>query len=596
MRHSPARPRPGPAVPVAEEHDLGHEVDARRPRDGGTHLVDEAADVRRAALPVVDDEVRVLLARPSRRRSCRPFRPAALDELARPTAPSAGFRNVLPADGMPSGWWAWRQRRMSSRRSLISSGVAGSRRKRAPSTISAGSASPGWCLNRLSRYARPSSSTGSRASVPSARRTSADSRTALTSEPWAPALAQTAPPTVPGTASPNSSPDSPAFWVSVAARAIGTPASATYVAPSTRLPSARTWTTRPRMPRSEITTLLPRPMSVSGRSRDRAKRMSARSSKPLWAVTRRSAGPPTRIVVSFASGALRSAFTPDAARDVAAEGDEVELARPRCVTRRSPRRPRRRAGVTARRRVGQRPPLGEGEQDLGDRVRRAGPGHGPRRRRHRGVPRRVVEERDRVEQRRRRRTPRPRRAAPRPRPRAPRRSPAGARRRAGTARRRSAARTRRPRQGSTSPRARPRGRPRRGPRAAPRRGTPRAGSATRIAAGSVARAASARCEALRPGDVDDDGPLDEPRAAPPATASLRRRTACEPPKITTSRASAGMPRRSRAARRSTAATSRIGVPVTKQRLPGRERRAGRLEAERRGPRPAARSRGRSGRG
>ena len=43
---------------------------------------------------------------------------------------------------------------------------------------------------------------------------------------WAPALAQTAPPTVPGIASPNSRPVRPAFCVSVAARAIGTPASA----------------------------------------------------------------------------------------------------------------------------------------------------------------------------------------------------------------------------------------------------------------------------------------------------------------------------------------------------------------------------------
>ena len=43
---------------------------------------------------------------------------------------------------------------------------------------------------------------------------------------WAPAFAHTAPPTVPGMASPNSSPVRPACWVSVAARAIWTPASA----------------------------------------------------------------------------------------------------------------------------------------------------------------------------------------------------------------------------------------------------------------------------------------------------------------------------------------------------------------------------------
>ena len=41
------------------------------------------------------------------------------------------------------------------------------------------------------------------------------------SDSWAPALAHTAPPTVPGIASPNSRPVSPAFCVSVAARAIG---------------------------------------------------------------------------------------------------------------------------------------------------------------------------------------------------------------------------------------------------------------------------------------------------------------------------------------------------------------------------------------
>ena len=54
----------------------------------------------------------------------------------------------------------------------------------------------------------------------------ADSRTDAVSEPCAPAFAHTAPPTVPGIASPYSRPVSPARCVSVAARAIGTPASA----------------------------------------------------------------------------------------------------------------------------------------------------------------------------------------------------------------------------------------------------------------------------------------------------------------------------------------------------------------------------------
>ena len=48
------------------------------------------------------------------------------------------------------------------------------------------------------------------ASLPSDASTRADSRTPATSASWAPALAQTAPPTVPGMARPNSSPVRPA--------------------------------------------------------------------------------------------------------------------------------------------------------------------------------------------------------------------------------------------------------------------------------------------------------------------------------------------------------------------------------------------------
>ena len=150
------------------------------------------------------------------------------------------------------------------------------------------------------------------------------------------------------------------------------------------------------MPRSEITTLLPRPMSVSGRSRDRANRMSARSSNPLCAVTSRSAGPPTRIVVSFASGALRSAFTPTrrAMSPLRATRSSGAAA---FVTRRSPRRPRRRAGSRRRR-------SGSGRRSArASRISAtasAAPGRALDRAaaRHRGMPRRLVEERDRVDQ------------------------------------------------------------------------------------------------------------------------------------------------------------------------------------------------------
>ena len=90
------------------------------------------------------------------------------------------------------------------------------------------------------------------------------------SEPCAPALAHTAPPTVPGMASPNSRPERPASRVTVAALAMGRPASATRRRPSMRCPTARTRTTSPPMPASLMTRSEPRPMRKSGMSRVRA--------------------------------------------------------------------------------------------------------------------------------------------------------------------------------------------------------------------------------------------------------------------------------------------------------------------------------------
>ncbi len=53
----------------------------------------------------------------------RPLSPAA--SISRPAESPGGLRKTLPADGMPSGWCAWRQRRISSRRPLIVVGVGG---------------------------------------------------------------------------------------------------------------------------------------------------------------------------------------------------------------------------------------------------------------------------------------------------------------------------------------------------------------------------------------------------------------------------------------------------------------------------------------
>ena len=143
------------------------------------------------------------------------------------------------------------------------------------------------------------------------------------------------------------------------------------------------------MPASEITTLLPRPRSVSGSSRDRANRTSARSSKTLWAVANRSAGPPTRIVVNRASGASRDVLTP-IRRWMSARARRIERRRGGggSVTRRSPRaialdRWPARAAAGARRARG----------ELGDRVGGPGPAERARGGGHRGVRGRVVEDR-----------------------------------------------------------------------------------------------------------------------------------------------------------------------------------------------------------
>ena len=66
----------------------------------------------------------------------RPLSPAA--SISRPAESPGGLRKTLPADGRPSGWWAWRQRRISSSRVLIVSGSAAASRNVASMTTSRG--------------------------------------------------------------------------------------------------------------------------------------------------------------------------------------------------------------------------------------------------------------------------------------------------------------------------------------------------------------------------------------------------------------------------------------------------------------------------
>ena len=219
-----------------------------------------------------------------------------------------------------------------------------------------------------------------RLASPSASRTSADSRTAATSASCAPALAHTAPPTVPGIASPNSRPVRPAFWVSVAARAIGTPDSAMYAVAVDRASPRRGSGRRGRgSPASAMTTSLPRPRSRCGSPRERAKRTIARSSKTLWTVAKRSAGPPTRIVVNRASGSSREVLTPIRRWMSGPDRDRVEAACRR--PRRHAAAARERSASIVARRPGSGSPLARPRRTSPrpPRPRRAGRARGPRR-------------------------------------------------------------------------------------------------------------------------------------------------------------------------------------------------------------------------
>ena len=200
---------------------------------------------------------------------------------------------------------------------------------------------------------------------------------------------------------------------------------------------ARLRTTSPRMPASATTRSLPLPMTKSGTSAARAAVSTASSSSRLRGVASRSAGPPTRSVVSGAIGASTASRMPRSAASasrrarLAAAVTVMRIDRPSPTSSVARQVPRRRAARAPGRR-----------QPFAAVARRPGARH-PATRTRSGVGRR-----------------RPR-AAPRPGRRGTRRSHADARRHAGMARGSRRRRRRRPRRTSTSRRARGRGRQRR---------------------------------------------------------------------------------------------------------------------------------------
>ena len=110
-----------PAGPVADELDLEREVDAVRvpgPRRGRARR----GGARRRRVPFWSLTMKLACFSETTAPPIRvPLSPAA--SISRPAESPGGLRKTLPADGSPSGWCAWRQWRISSRRALIVVGV-----------------------------------------------------------------------------------------------------------------------------------------------------------------------------------------------------------------------------------------------------------------------------------------------------------------------------------------------------------------------------------------------------------------------------------------------------------------------------------------
>src|SRR3989454_5159192 len=139
---------------------------------------------------------------------------------------------------------------------------------------------------------------------PSGISTRADATTSIMACPCAPAFITTAPPSDAGMPAANSSPDSPCRAAARARCGSPAPACAVTRSPSSVMRSSPfpIFRTIPRIPRSEITTLLPWPSTTNGTRSVNSQVTTARNSSRDRGTTSRSAGPPTRKDTCFRSG------------------------------------------------------------------------------------------------------------------------------------------------------------------------------------------------------------------------------------------------------------------------------------------------------
>ena len=108
-------------------------------------------------------------------------------------------------------------------------------------------------------------------------------------------------PVDPGIPDRHSKPAKPSSTVAATSSSQGSPASTTMRSPSRATPRVCTWATTPGKPSSATTTLLPPASTSTGSPARSASRTTSISSSCVEHGTSRSAGPPSRRVVSWES-------------------------------------------------------------------------------------------------------------------------------------------------------------------------------------------------------------------------------------------------------------------------------------------------------
>ena len=312
-----------PPSPTSRRRTRSRTRARRRVRDGRSQRPARPAAARRAAVPSASLTMKLACfsltdAPPTR----MPFRPSS--SMSAPAdGPSAGLRKTLPAEGMPSGWCAWRQRRISSSRrgdhvrvgrleleGRPGDDVGGSRAGVLQLAVAVAQAEavgverrlgPVGRAGRTPRPAPPARPTRARRRWPTRRRRPCPGWPARTRGPTGPRPCRAWPP-----------------WPSAG------PSRRSSDCPRSGPAAARFWMTRPRdagVADDQVRAAAEDELAAAT-ARARSGRWP-RSSNRLCTSANRSAGPPTRIVVKRRERLVARCLDADAALDVGAQPGQL---------------------------------------------------------------------------------------------------------------------------------------------------------------------------------------------------------------------------------------------------------------------------------